>query len=129
MCCLRCQTPDVLQVRARTGTKATITTGAKDTTTTTAMDSKATAMVAMATMTTLLVITAMGVATITVSDKSPPLPGKTENERNFIFLVLVVVQKNSVPFSLVLQTRAIQAMGKLQDVEATRVATSHTDHT
>ncbi|KAK9517978.1 hypothetical protein VZT92_023307 [Zoarces viviparus] len=44
-----------------------------------------------ATMTTLLVITAMGVATTT--------------------------------------TRAIQAMGKLQDVEATRVATSHTDHT
>lgn len=28
-----------------------------------------------------------------------------------------------------LQTRALQAMGKHQDVEATRVATSHTDHT
>lgn len=92
-----------------------------------ATDSKATDMAAMATMTTLLVITAMGVATITVSDKCPQ--GKKKNERNFIFLVLLVVQKNSVPFSLVLQTRAIQAMGKLQDVEATRVATSHTDHT
>lgn len=91
-----------------------------------ATDSKATDIAATATMTTLLVITAMGVATITVSDKCPQ--GKKKNE-NFIFLVLLVVQKNSVPFSLVLQTRAIQAMGKLQDVEATRVATSHTDHT
>lgn len=36
------------------------------------MDSKAMDMVAMATMTTLLVITAMGLATITVSDKCPP---------------------------------------------------------
>lgn len=89
-----------------------------------ATDSKATDMAAMATMTTLLVITAMGVATITVSVKCPQ--GK---KKNFIILVLLVVQKNSVPFSLVLQTRAIQAMGKLQDVEATRVATSHTDHT
>lgn len=35
------------------------------------MDSKATDMVAMVAMTTLLVITAMGVATITVSDKWP----------------------------------------------------------
>lgn len=91
-----------------------------------ATDSKATDIAATATMTTLLVITAMGVATITVSDKCPQ--GTKKNE-NFIFLVLLVVQKNSVPFSLVLQTRAIQAMGKLQDVEATRVATSHTDHT
>lgn len=91
-----------------------------------AMDNKATDIAATATMTTLLVITAMGVATITVSDKCPQ--GTKKNE-NFIFLVLLVVQKNSVPFSLVLQTRAIQAMGKLQDVEATRVATSHTDHT
>lgn len=89
-----------------------------------ATDSKAMDMAAMATMTTLLVITAMGVATITVSVKCPQ--GK---KKNFIILVLLVVQKNSVPFSLVLQTRAIQAMGKLQDVEATRVATSHTDHT
>lgn len=90
------------------------------------MDSKAMAIVAMETMTTL--ITTMGVATITVSDKCPQGTKKT-NERSFIFLVLLVVQKNSVPFSLVLQTRAIQAMGKLQDVEATRIATSHTDHT
>lgn len=90
-----------------------------------AMDSKAMDIVAMETMTTL--ITTMGVATITVSDKCPQ--GAKTNERSFIFLVLLVVQKNSVPFSLVLQTRAIQAMGKLQDVEATRIATSHTDHT
>lgn len=90
-----------------------------------AMDSKAMDIVAMETMTTL--ITTMGVATITVSDKCPQ--GTKTNERSFIFLVLLVVQKNSVPFSLVLQTRAIQAMGKLQDVEATRIATSHTDHT
>lgn len=89
------------------------------------MDSKAMDIVAMETMTTL--ITTMGVATITVSDKCPQ--GTKTNERSFIFLVLLVVQKNSVPFSLVLQTRAIQAMGKLQDVEATRIATSHTDHT
>lgn len=81
--------------------------------------------VAMDTMTTL--ITVMGVATITVSDKCPR--GTKTNERSFIFMVLLVVQKNSVPFFLVLQTRAIQAMGKLQDVEATRIATSHTDHT
>lgn len=81
--------------------------------------------VAMDTMTTL--ITVMGVATITVSDKCPQ--GTKTNERSFIFMVLLVVQKNSVPFFLVLQTRAIQAMGKLQDVEATRIATSHTDHT
>lgn len=90
-----------------------------------AMDSKAMDIIAMETMTTL--ITTMGVATITVSDKCPQ--GTKTNERSFIFLVLLVVQKNSVPFSLVLQTRAIQAMGKLQDVEATRIATSHTDHT
>lgn len=89
-------------------------------------DSKAMDMeVAMDTMTTL--ITVMGVATITVSDKCPQ--GTKTNERSFIFMVLLVVQKNSVPFFLVLQTRAIQAMGKLQDVEATRIATSHTDHT
>lgn len=91
-----------------------------------ATDSKAMDIVATATMTTLLVITAMGVATITVSDKCPR--GKKKNGRSLIFLVLLVVQKNSVPFSLVLQTRAIQAMGKLQDV-ATRIASSHTDHT
>lgn len=91
-----------------------------------ATDSKAMDMeVAMDTMTTL--ITVMGVATITVSDKCPQ--GTKTNERSFIFMVLLVVQKNSVPFFLVLQTRAIQAMGKLQDVEATRIATSHTDHT
>lgn len=48
------------------------------------MDNKAMDMAAMATMTTLPVITAMGVATITVSDKSPP--GKeTELEKlNFL---------------------------------------------
>jgi len=80
-----------VEARARTGIKATTTTGTRDTTRTMATDSKATDIAATATMTTLLVITAMGVATIT--------------------------------------TRAIQAMGKLQDVEATRVATSHTDHT
>lgn len=91
-----------------------------------ATDSKAMDMeVAMDTMTTL--ITVMGVATTTVSDKCPQ--GTKTNERSFIFMVLLVVQKNSVPFFLVLQTRAIQAMGKLQDVEATRIATSHTDHT
>lgn len=91
-----------------------------------ATDSKAMDMeVAMDNMTTL--ITAMGVAKITVSDKCPR--GSKTNERSFIFMVLLVVQKNSVPFFLVLQTRAIQAMGKLQDVEATRIATSHTDHT
>jgi len=75
--------------RARTGTKDTTTTGTRATAMDKATD-KATDMAAMATMTTLLDITAMGVATTT--------------------------------------TRAMQAMGKLQDVEATRVATSHTDH-
>lgn len=90
------------------------------------MDSKAMDMVATETMTTLVIL-AMGVDTITVSDKCPQ--GKKKNERSFIFMVLLVLWKNSVPFSLVLQTRAIQAMGKLQDVEATRIATSHTDHT
>lgn len=107
-----------LKDKARTGIKAT-TIGTKDTTRTMAMDSKA---MDMATMMPIMVM-AMG-ATITVSDKCPQ-----GRKQKLFFLVLLVVQKNSVPFSLVLQTRAIQAMGKLQDVEATRVATSHTDHT
>uniref|UniRef100_A0A3B3ZJP4 RRM domain-containing protein n=1 Tax=Periophthalmus magnuspinnatus TaxID=409849 RepID=A0A3B3ZJP4_9GOBI len=69
---------------ARVGTTATtITTGIRDTTRAMATD-KDTATEATVAMTTLLVITAMGVATTTVSDKSPP--GKeTESEKpNFL---------------------------------------------
>jgi len=80
----------VVEARAKTGTKDTTTTGTRAMVAMDKATDKAMDMAAMATMTTLLDITAMGVATTT--------------------------------------TRAMQAMGKLQDVEATRVATSHTDH-
>lgn len=62
------------------------------------MDSKAMDMVAMATMTTLLVITAMGVATITVSDKCPQ--GKTFNKirETLFFLVLSCCTDDLSPF-------------------------------
>lgn len=61
-----------------------------------ATDSKATDMEVdtMDNMTTL--ITAMGVAKITVSDKCPQ--GTKTNARSFIFMVHLVVQKISVPF-------------------------------
>lgn len=61
-----------------------------------ATDSKAMDMEVdtMDNMTTL--ITAMGVAKITVSDKCPQ--GTKTNARSFIFMVLLVVQKISVPF-------------------------------
>lgn len=99
-----------------TGTKATVTRA-------TAMgDSKATADTeATATTTTPLDTMAMGVATTTVSDNHP----KHKCEK---LCWSLSYGRHSVFFFLVLQTRAMQAMGKLQDVEATRVATSHTDH-
>lgn len=61
------------------------------------MDSRAMDMAAMATMTTL-VITAMGVATITVSDKSPQ--GEKQNERNFIFFGPPCYKEELSPFFL-----------------------------
>lgn len=100
-----------------TGTRAMVTRA------TAMVDSKATAdMEATATTTTPLDTMAMGVATTTVSDNHPK---KRKCEK---LCWSLSYGRHSVFFFLVLQTRAMQAMGKLQDVEATRVATSHTDH-